>query len=548
MACFLRAKRDRQLARYFHQPPEPLVVRDDGGTVIAQHPQAREIGEGVLRSGGNAFDAFVATVAAENVLAEGASTLAGPLGVMVYTSRDGRTSYMDAEFNDPLDPSWHWAHRMPRDGRTVLVPGAPAGLAALAEGYGTRPLAELLQPAMDLATGGFPICNLMAAFIAQRAPVLRRTTYGRTTYFSPNGKPLQAGETIRLPAVASFLAGLSREGPAYVYGGEWGRNFLAEVRERHGLLTAGDLASYRVQWTAPWRTTYRNHELYSSPGYGGLWTQLALKTLEHIPLPDRVDFVKDAMALETLVRVVREVWAESWLLDWRALENRALVESRVTEAYTRSIAERVRKNVRAHPVSSAGSHSYHIIVLDQAGNCASGTTTIEAEPWGEGFFVQGIPLSTAGVIPWSTAAGRRRLSPFSIHFAFHEQRLRFGVGALSNSAAEAAFQFLVNLIDFKLPPDGAVTAPRCGTFPAKSATRVDLSRNWIDPRVDPQVLAALRKHGLKLQPTGIIDTGLGSILAVQPSGGSLGITAPVPYISNPFGGRVGAKISRSGPI
>src|SRR4051794_7154193 len=111
--------------RSFGQPPEEPAERD-GAIVVAFHPQVQDIGHAILDAGGNAFDAFVAVAAAENVIAEGASTLAGPLGVLGYVSAQEKHFYLDADFNDPLDPDWHWRARMPHDGRAVLVPGAPA--------------------------------------------------------------------------------------------------------------------------------------------------------------------------------------------------------------------------------------------------------------------------------------------------------------------------------------------------------------------------------------------------------------------------------------
>jgi gamma-glutamyltranspeptidase/glutathione hydrolase len=518
----------------FFQPAEKPIVRRDS-IVVTHHPRLREIGHAVLDAGGNAFDAFVATIAAQNVMAEGASTLAGPLSVLLYTASNGRVSYLDADFNDPISPDWRWRSRMPRDGRTVLVPGAPAGLEALAQKHGTRSFSDLLQPAIQLAEDGFPVCRLMAAFIAWRAKVLKRTEYGRRTFFSSTGKPLRPGQTIRQPQVASFLSSLARNGSEYVYSGEWGKKFLKAVRGKHGILTDGDLVQYRVRWEEPWSTTYRGYTVCSASGlaYGGLWTLLALKTLEHTSLSPACHYSADTGALELLVGSARQVWAENWLVDHRALEDRRLVESRLTNAYTKQIWDRVKKRKPLQPLAAIGSHSYHIIVIDKDGNAASGTTTIESDPWGEGMFVQGIPLSPAGALPWNTSPGKRRLSPFSIHFAFQDNRLRFAVGGISNSLVEAAFQFLVNLIDYRLPVDDAVSMPRFGTFPADK--KLDLDKNWLDPRVGEEVVKALKKKGLKFERQGIIDTGSGAVTSVESTGILSGIAAPVPYLADPFG-------------
>src|SRR5262245_25734965 len=92
---FLRPDLVGVVTRRFEQAAEPSFRRA-GGKVVTYHPKAREIGEYILAVGGNAFDAFVATTVAENVLAEGASSLAGPLGVLIYHAEDGLVSYLDA--------------------------------------------------------------------------------------------------------------------------------------------------------------------------------------------------------------------------------------------------------------------------------------------------------------------------------------------------------------------------------------------------------------------------------------------------------------------
>src|SRR5215216_81866 len=86
----------------FAQVGESPTLRR-GGHVVCYHPQAREIGESILAAGGNAFDAFVATTAAENVLSEGASSLAGALGVLIYRAEDGLVAYLDGDHTHPLD-------------------------------------------------------------------------------------------------------------------------------------------------------------------------------------------------------------------------------------------------------------------------------------------------------------------------------------------------------------------------------------------------------------------------------------------------------------
>ena len=520
-------------ATSFAQPAEaPVTSRES--LVVAYHPEVRAIGQSILHAGGNAFDAFVAVAAAENVMAEGASSLAGSLGVLLYDAAQHEVAYLDADFSDPLDPTWRWREGMPRDGRAVLVPGAPAGLEVLARHYGTMPLDRLLQPSIELAERGFPVSRLMARMIAWRRKVLRRTEYGCRTFFSPRGRPLAVGETLRQPEVAAFLSSVADEGAAHVYSGPWGTRFLDVVRGSGGVLTERDLSGYGVSVHAPRRVEYRGRTIHACSGrtYGGLWALVALKTLEHQSLPAGTHYTDDAATLETMVRIAHQVWEEPALLDARTLDDPEAAASLLTPQHTGAIWQRVEDGGPFRGIARAGSHSYHIITIDRDGNCASGTTTIESDPWGEGVFVAGLPLSFAGAIPWSTAAGQRRLSPFSMHFVLDGDRLQFSVGAISNSVVEAAFQFLVSLIDYGLPVREVVCRPRFGTFPARP--RLSTGKNWLDPRVNRRIVSALRKRGLRFERRGTLDTGLGAVLAVAADGTRTGICAPVPYVPAPF--------------
>ena len=520
--------------RSFFQPAEKPIIRRDS-IVVAYHPQLRELGHAILDADGNAFDAFVAVTAAQNVIAEGASSLAGPLGVLTYRAQDGKISYLDADFNDPLAPEGRWTADDPQPGKAALVPGAPAGLEALAKEYGNLKFSKLLEPSIELARNGFPVTEIMATLIASQAEPLKATDYGLNTYFR-DGEPLKAGDTLRLPEVANFLTGLAQQGSAYVYGGDWGTQFLEFVQSKGGLLSAEDLLSYQVKWYQPWTTAYRCHQLFSCSGraYGGLWVLLALKTLEHAPPFQEAHYSADASVLEQMVRTARQVWSESWLLDYTALDQPDLVYSRLTAEYTESIWRKVRDRAPAHPLQRNGVHSYQIIVVDGAGNIANGTTTIESAPWAEGYFVQGIPIPSSGRVPWNTAPGERRLSPFSIHLVLKDGSPRFSVGAISDSLVEAAFQLLVNLIDYHLPVQDAVSLPRFGTFPHRLGSVLKLDKNWLDPRVSKKSVQALKRHGIRFKQRGAIDTGLGAVISIDPDGLMHGTTVPLPYISVPF--------------
>jgi gamma-glutamyltranspeptidase/glutathione hydrolase len=307
---------------------------------------------------------------------------------------------------------------------------------------------------------------MMAGFIAKYSKLLQKTEYGRNTFFHGD-KPLQAGQIIRQPEVAEFLRKLAKEGSAYVYTGGWGDRFLSIVNANGGCLTAADLSNYDAKWCIPWTTTYRGYRIHSSSSrsYGGPWVLLALKTLEHTSLPEEPRYWEDPATLELMLRITRQVWSEPDIFDYRVLDDLKRVQSLFTAEYTRSIWERVRDKLPDNFMGLAGSHSYHIIVTDDEGNIASGTISIYSDPWADGLFVEGIPLTSAGVVPWNTKPGERRLSPLSIHLAHQDGQPRIAVGSFSNSIVEASFQFFVKLIDYQMSVRDTVSSIFLATAP-----------------------------------------------------------------------------------
>jgi gamma-glutamyltranspeptidase len=255
-------------------------------------------------------------------------------------------------------------------------------------------------------------------------------------------------------------------------------------------------------------------------------------------LPLTPHYWENAETLEQMIRISRQVWSEPDIFDHQVLSDTEAVQALLTAEYSSSIWERVRSKAPHNFMGVAGSHSYHIIVTDDEGNIASGTTTIESDPWAHGIFIEGIPLTSGARIPWHTEPGERRLSPFSIHLACQDGRPRFATGSFSNSIVETSFQFLVKLIDYQMTARDAVSTPRFGTFPnhanSLKVVALKLDSNWLDPRVDSSIVKALKARGIKVKQKGPVETGLGVAIRIEPGGETEGNIAPIPYVSNPY--------------
>ena len=544
-------EREQFFSKLEYQPEPATVTRDSEQTVAALHPKAREIGIDALKAGGNAYDAFVATTFAEYVLSEGGSSIAGPLGVLAYDAATKKAEYLDADFNTPFDLAGA-KYDPQRLGTGALVPGAPAGLEELAK-RGKLGWARLIQPAIDLAQSGFPVSNLFAGILDSEKERLRKSEYATRTFFQPDGAPLKAGDRLVQPELARFLTKLQATDSRYMYEGEWGDLFLRTVRGAGGILTEADLRSYRARWVEPWKITYRDYTILSSSGrsYGGPWSLMVLKTLEQANLASMPHPSTSAETLEMMIRVAREVWTTPWLFDCLAISgsNPACTLDRGSEVQLRLDHDggQIWSKVTAQMPSIAKyhnrSHSYHVIAADRQGNVVSGTHTMEGSVWGDALFVSGVPLTNAGIVEWGTRPGERRLSPLTMHFAFRDGRMAFAQGAISNSVLEASVQFLVNLIDYKLPSGEALSRPRFGTFPTKGdSLDVDWYTNSLSPDISEDIVRTLRDRKINVRNTGLVETGLGTLLSFKIGAQNLAeqtvietVNTPLPYVNDPFG-------------
>jgi gamma-glutamyltranspeptidase / glutathione hydrolase len=530
-------------------PPRPRAI------VATFHPLATDAGVEMLNRGGNAFDAFVAATLAEYVVNEGGTSPAGSLGALVYEAKTGKTEYLDAEFNGVLDPAGRWDARKAwtasdrEAGKAVLVPGAIAGLEALSKRYGRKSFADALQRAIALARNGFRAEGFYRASLVASADFLKTSPYASRTFY-PHGRALASGQVLLQPELAAFLEGLARDGSAYMYTGAWADACVAAVRAQGGRLSKADLAAYRPAWREPWTVDYRGYQVRSGSGraFGSLWGLVALKTLEHANVAALGHPSTSARALELLVRTAREALAEPWIFDYRVLDQPALVRPKLTSEATLAIFRRVMANTPPAAAPYQGSHSYQIVVVDADGNAVTGTNTHESLAWGSGTFVQGVTLNTAGRIPWGTNPGERQLSPFSVHLVLRDHKLHAASGAFAGSLLEGEFQFLVNVIDYKLSAADAVGKPRFGTFPYNPAGALTSSLpgelsahapNWLDPRVSPAIVQTLKQRGLNFQQAstsqGWVDTAMGTVVVADGSGGPEGANTSWADISGPPG-------------
>ncbi|MGH7334371.1 MAG: gamma-glutamyltransferase, partial [Candidatus Rokuibacteriota bacterium] len=281
------------------------------GLVTAEHPLGAEAGARILRAGGNAVDAAVATAFAMTVVEPFMSTVGGSGTMLVHLARRGMTMALDFNGSAPLRAHatmfplttgrstalFAW-RRVQDDANvygplSVAVPGSVAGLTYAVEHWGTMELADVLAPAIELAREGFVPDWYLALTTAKYIEELCAFPDSARTYLR-NGHAIHRPPTAEYedravyPDLARSLELISREGADAFYKGAIADAIEAHMKQTGGLITKNDLAAYRVRVSQPLTSRYRDLDVAWSPGAtGGISALQILSTLGQFP-SDRV--------------------------------------------------------------------------------------------------------------------------------------------------------------------------------------------------------------------------------------------------------------------
>jgi gamma-glutamyltranspeptidase / glutathione hydrolase len=383
------------LSRVPQQWPYTLETRPVEATsamVVSDAALATEVGVQVMRDGGNAVDAAVATAFALAVVYPEAGNVGGG-GFMVARLADGTTAALDFREKAPLA-----AHRdMFLDAwgnltdRSVVghlasgVPGAVMGLWEAHQRFGSRPWADLLEPAIRLAGDGFTVDAQVARTLRTGAARLSRFE-GSAALFLPDGEPLQEGSLWRNPDLAGVLRRIAERGPAGFYEGETADLIVAEMRRGGGIITHEDLRRYRAEWRTPVQFTYRGHRVLSMPpsSSGGITLAIMANVLDGYPL-DRLGWHSDA-ALHLTAEAMRRAFADRnhFLGDPDFVEfPQDRLISQEYGAQLRGTIDRQQATPSQQVRPGLGEavepeHTTHFSVVDPFGNAVALTTTINS--------------------------------------------------------------------------------------------------------------------------------------------------------------------------
>jgi gamma-glutamyltranspeptidase/glutathione hydrolase len=252
------------------------------------HPLATLTALDVLRAGGNAIDAAVAAVAVQCVVEPAMTGIGGDCFVLLAPASGGVVAFNGSGRAPAAATAAHLRElgvgAIAGTVHAVTVPGAIDAWARLLDRHGTRDLAELLQPAIRCADGGFIITPRVAWDWARDGERLLRSSGGRVSYLPDDRAPV-AGQRMRFPALANTLRRIAERGPDAFYRGELAERMVAYLRSEGGLHTLEDFAAAAGEFVRPIKTSYRGLEVYECPPNGqGVIALLMLNILEGLDL------------------------------------------------------------------------------------------------------------------------------------------------------------------------------------------------------------------------------------------------------------------------
>lgn len=514
------------------------------GMVVSAKEEASKIGLSILKKGGNAFDAMVATELALAVAYPNAGNIGGG-GFMVYRLANGEKGALDYREKAPSK-----AHRdMYLDANGKVIPdkstlgalaiGVPGTIDALFEvhkKFGKLPITDLFQPAIDLARNGVVITPLQADFYMGKnlAEIKKANNY--TTIFENGWK---AGERFKYEELAQTLERIRDNGRKEFYEGETAKRIVNYVQELGGILSLEDLKNYHSQWRTPITFNYKNYTISSMPlpSSGGICIAQILKSVEPYKIGQYAH--NGEQYVQLLVEAERRAYADrAYFLgdpDFVKVPTETLLSTGYLKERMRSFSwDRASKSSEiAHGkvVGYESDETTHYSIVDSEGNAVAVTTTLNTNYGskvyvkGGGFFLNnqmddfsikpGEP-NTYGLVGSeknAIAPNKRMLSSMSPTIVEENGKLRMVIGTPGGSTIiTSVLQCMLNVFEYGMTMQESVSQPR-------------FHHQWLPDDVmfepkgfDPAIIAKLKAKGYVPKEENFVIIGRVDAILVEKDG------------------------------
>ncbi len=261
---------DRLTGRQFATRSEVIAQH---GMVASSQPLCTQVGLDILKAGGSAIDAAIATNACLGLMEPTGNGIGGDIFAIVWDAQSQKLHGLNGSGRSPKSLSLEYfkeagLSKIPAHGPLpVSVPGAVDGWFELHKKFGKLPMSQILQPTIDYANNGFPVSELIAYYWGRSVPFLSKYPGFKETY-TINGKAPKKGEVFKNPDLANTLSILAKDGRDAFYKGSIAKTIAAYMKAQGGFITYDDLATHTSTWIDPVSTNYRGYDVWELPPNG----------------------------------------------------------------------------------------------------------------------------------------------------------------------------------------------------------------------------------------------------------------------------------------
>ena len=505
------------------------TIMAGNGMVVAQEQRAARIGIEILDRGGNAVDAAVAVGFALAVTYPRAGNIGGGGFMVIHLGKTGEDAAIDYRETAPaaatekmfLDANGEADPKKSRDSAlSVGVPGTVAGLALAHEKYGSGKLtlAELIEPAITLARNGVEIVDDVADTLPLAQPRIARWQSSAPVFLNSDGTVLMPGQDLLQPDLAITFRAIASDGPKGFYEGPVAEKIVVAVRKAGGIMTTDDMKNYRAILREPVRGTYRGYDIVSMPppSSGGVHLIEMLNILEGYDLAK----LSREESLYIVAEAMKRAYADraTFMGDPDAVKMpvAGLTSKKYAAAMRAQIGQRATPSTEirsGNPADFEGQNTTHFSVIDRDGNAVSNTYTLNFS-YGLGLVAEGTGVllnnelddftskpgtaNAYGLVGYNAnlpGPNRRPLSSMTPTIMMKDGKPFLITGSPGGSRIiSTVLQIIVNVIDFNLAIDQAVSAPRVHH-------QWQPDELYVEPGISPEILEGLVKRGFKVVPT-----------------------------------------------
>ncbi|MEZ4711240.1 MAG: gamma-glutamyltransferase family protein [Caldilineaceae bacterium] len=529
-------------------------VRATRGIVATSQPLAANAGLDMLKAGGNAADAAIATAAMLNVVEPISTGIGGDCFALYWDAKTKEVSALNGSGRSPAAASIEDLQRqgytyMPNfTGHAVSIPGTVAGWSDLLERHGRMTLADVLQPAIWTAENGYPASEIIANGWATQEKKLRRDPDWESGDLDngpeqPSGHELlidghapRPGQIMRIPTLGATMRGIAADGRDYIYKGEFAHKISEHVQRYGGWITPADMAAHTSTWDEPITANYRGVTLYELPPNGhGLAAILACNLANGFDLAS----MNEVDRLHVMIECMRLGFADAqqWVCDPRVVKIplAELVAPGYSDQRRQLIDRRKAAAKVAYGDPMGGSDTVYLSVVDGEGNGCSFINSLFMGT-GTGLVVPGTGVSLQNRAqrflldpehPNALAPNKRPYHTIIPAMTTKEGELHASFGVMGGyMQPQGHFQMMVNMVDLGMSPQMALDMPRwqidassLGVGAQQPGGLVYVEEGW-----DFNTLATLTKMGHRLAPISGFGRGAfggGQIITRDPETGVL---------------------------